>query len=90
MAGLPRQAQRGKYLPVDRMYVRYASPKRSSSICSSFGALTNTPTGPRKANTRNRTFAVSRASPSPHEWELEYTPLIKLERKRSPSGGGCG
>jgi len=30
------------------------------------------------------------ASPSPHEWELEYTPLIKLERKRSPSGGGCG
>jgi hypothetical protein len=30
------------------------------------------------------------ASPSPHKWELEYTPRIKLERKRSPSGGGCG
>ncbi len=30
------------------------------------------------------------ARPSPHEWELEYTPRIKLERKRSPSGGGCG
>ncbi|MBM3121701.1 MAG: sulfurtransferase [Chloroflexi bacterium] len=30
------------------------------------------------------------ARPSPHEWELEYTPKIKLERKRSPSGGGCG
>lgn len=30
------------------------------------------------------------AAPSPHEWELEFTPRIKLERKRSPSGGGCG
>jgi rhodanese-related sulfurtransferase len=28
--------------------------------------------------------------PNPHEWELEYTPKIKLELKRSPSGGGCG
>jgi hypothetical protein len=28
--------------------------------------------------------------PNPHEWELEYTPKIKLEQKRSPSGGGCG
>jgi len=30
------------------------------------------------------------SSPNPHEWELEYTPKIKLEMKRSPSGGGCG
>jgi rhodanese-related sulfurtransferase len=30
------------------------------------------------------------ARPSPHEWALEYTPKIQLERKRSPSGGGCG
>jgi len=30
------------------------------------------------------------SNPSPHEWELEYTPKIKIERKRSPSGGGCG
>lgn len=30
------------------------------------------------------------ANPNPHEVELEYTPKIKLERKRSPSGGGCG
>lgn len=28
--------------------------------------------------------------PDPHHWELEYTPKIKLELKRSPSGGGCG
>lgn len=28
--------------------------------------------------------------PNPHEYELEYTPKIKLQRKRSPSGGGCG
>jgi rhodanese-related sulfurtransferase len=30
------------------------------------------------------------ASPSPHEWELEYTPRIKLQIKRDKSGGGCG
>jgi hypothetical protein len=30
------------------------------------------------------------ARPDPHAWELDYTPKIKLERKRSPSGGGCG
>jgi hypothetical protein len=30
------------------------------------------------------------AAPSPHEWELEYTPKIKLEIKRDKSGGGCG
>lgn len=30
------------------------------------------------------------ASPSPHEWELEYTPKIKLQIKRDKSGGGCG
>ncbi len=30
--------------------------------------------------------------PDPHQWleELEYTPKIKLERKRGPTGGGCG
>jgi hypothetical protein len=30
------------------------------------------------------------AAPSPHEWELEYTPKIKLQLKRDKSGGGCG
>lgn len=30
------------------------------------------------------------ADPNPHEWEIEYTPRIELERRRSPSGGGCG
>lgn len=30
------------------------------------------------------------ARPQPHEWELEYTPKITLERRRGPSGGGCG
>ena len=30
------------------------------------------------------------ADPSPHEWDLEYTPKSKLERKRGPGGGGCG
>ena len=28
--------------------------------------------------------------PNPHEWELEYTPKIKLQIKRDKSGGGCG
>ncbi|HLE15756.1 MAG TPA: YeeE/YedE thiosulfate transporter family protein [Anaerolineales bacterium] len=32
----------------------------------------------------------SAADPNPHEWELEYTPKIKLQQKRGPSGGGCG
>jgi hypothetical protein len=30
------------------------------------------------------------ADPNPHEWSLDYEPKIKLQRKRSPSGGGCG
>jgi len=30
------------------------------------------------------------ASPSPHEWTLEFTPKIKLQVKRDKSGGGCG
>ncbi len=30
------------------------------------------------------------ANPFPHEWELEYEPKIKLERKKGPSSGGCG
>ncbi len=42
------------------------------------------------ASRRRWALATKRRNPSPHEWELEYTPRIKLERKRSPSGGGCG
>lgn len=30
------------------------------------------------------------ADPNPHEHQLEYTPKIKLQRNRGPSGGGCG
>jgi hypothetical protein len=30
------------------------------------------------------------ATPDPHEYELEYTPKIKLDIKRGPGGGGCG
>jgi len=30
------------------------------------------------------------ANPDPHEYQLDYTPKIKLLKKRSPSGGGCG
>jgi len=30
------------------------------------------------------------SNPSVHDYDLEYTPKIKLELKRSPSGGGCG
>lgn len=30
------------------------------------------------------------ASPNPHEWELEYTPKIKLQLQRDKSSGGCG
>jgi rhodanese-related sulfurtransferase len=30
------------------------------------------------------------ANPNPHEWELEYTPKIKLQLQRDKSGGGCG
>jgi rhodanese-related sulfurtransferase len=30
------------------------------------------------------------ANPSPHEWELEYLPKIQLQRKKGPTGGGCG
>jgi hypothetical protein len=30
------------------------------------------------------------ADPNPHEWELEFTPKIKLKIKRDKSGGGCG
>ncbi len=28
--------------------------------------------------------------PSAHEWELEFTPKIKLKLQRDKSGGGCG
>ena len=30
------------------------------------------------------------ADPAPHEWKIEYTPKIQLQRQRAPSGGGCG
>ena len=30
------------------------------------------------------------ATPDPHEYELEYTPKIKLDVNRGPGGGGCG
>ena len=30
------------------------------------------------------------SDPSPHEWELAYTPKVKLQIKRDKSGGGCG
>ena len=28
--------------------------------------------------------------PSAHEWDLEFTPKIKLKLQRDKSGGGCG
>jgi rhodanese-related sulfurtransferase len=30
------------------------------------------------------------SGPDPHTQELEYTPKVKMEAKRGPSGGGCG
>ncbi len=30
------------------------------------------------------------ANPNAIEWQLDYEPKVKLQRKRSPSGGGCG
>jgi hypothetical protein len=30
------------------------------------------------------------ANPDANEWKFEYEPKVKLQRKRSPSGGGCG
>ena len=30
------------------------------------------------------------ANPDANEWKVEYEPKVKLQRKRSPSGGGCG
>jgi rhodanese-related sulfurtransferase len=30
------------------------------------------------------------AFPNLHEWELEFTPKVKLEIRRDKSGGGCG
>ncbi len=30
------------------------------------------------------------ADPFIHEWELEFEPKIKLEKKRGPTAGGCG
>jgi rhodanese-related sulfurtransferase len=30
------------------------------------------------------------ADPVPYEWRIDFTPKIKLQRQRGPSGGGCG
>ncbi|MEK6220640.1 MAG: YeeE/YedE thiosulfate transporter family protein [Chloroflexota bacterium] len=30
------------------------------------------------------------ATPDPHAFELEYTPKVKLDIKKAPTGGGCG
>ena len=34
--------------------------------------------------------AFPAATPDPHEYELEYTPKIKLNIPRGPKSGGCG
>ena len=56
--------------------VQVSSPSGNDDLCFSFPAAL----GDR--------FAA--ADPSPHEWELDYTPKIKLQVKRDKSGGGCG
>jgi len=60
-------------------------------------AMRPTPTpAPSGSDTLQYVFAsalgdrYSAANPSPHEWELEYTPKVKLQMKRDKSGGGCG
>ncbi len=56
--------------------VRVAAPSGDDTLCFSFPAAL----GDR--------FAAS--DPSPHEWEFEYTPKVKLQIQRDKSGGGCG
>jgi rhodanese-related sulfurtransferase len=58
-------------------------------------ALTPTPAPPTVDSLRYRFTAAlgdryPAANPSPHEWELEFTPKIKLQLQRDKSGGGCG
>jgi hypothetical protein len=56
--------------------VQVSNPAGDDSLCYAFPAAL----GDR--------FAAS--DPSPHAWELEFIPKIKLEIKRDKSGGGCG
>ncbi|HSN78442.1 MAG TPA: rhodanese-like domain-containing protein [Anaerolineae bacterium] len=56
--------------------VQVSNPAGDDSLCYAFPAAL----GDR--------FAA--ADPSPHAWELEFIPKIKLEIKRDKSGGGCG
>lgn len=56
--------------------VQVSAPSGDDALCWSFPAAL----GDR--------FAA--ADPSPHAWELEYTPKVKLQIKRDKSGGGCG
>lgn len=56
--------------------VRVAAPTGDDTLCFDFPAAL----GDR--------FAA--ADPSPHEWQFEYTPKVKLQIKRDKSGGGCG
>ncbi|MFZ2487383.1 MAG: rhodanese-like domain-containing protein [Anaerolineae bacterium] len=51
-------------------------PNGDDALCYAFGAAL----GDR----------FNASNPSVHEWELEYTPKIKLQVKRDKSGGGCG
>ncbi len=57
--------------------------------------ITPTPTPPGQDELAYRFQAALGARyeasyPNPHEWELEYTPKIKLQIKRDKSSGGCG
>jgi hypothetical protein len=56
--------------------VQVSSPSGDDSLCFTFPAAL----GDR--------FAA--ADPSPHEWDLAFTPKVKLQIKRDKSGGGCG
>ena len=56
--------------------VQVATPTGDDTLCFNFPAAL----GDR--------FGAS--DPSPHEWEFEYTPKVKLQIQRDKSGGGCG
>lgn len=77
----------------------YILEKGVNGWIATFGAdevaLTPTPTPPAADNLRYVFTAAlgdryPAANPSPHEWELEFTPKIKLQLQRDKSGGGCG
>ena len=66
-----------------------------NTFASSDPAITPTPTPPGDDRLSFRFTAAlggrySASHPDPLVYKLEYTPKIKLEIKRSPSGGGCG